>query len=149
MNRNTHAKKATISTPEEALAAFLDEPIEDVEPASYDCYGAPTFSVGQREYIVATDEEADAAITEYIRESVWAFNPSFLSSMTGVPEEAFSSLADQCESGNDWVLRLIEKTCGLESFVEAAVSADGRGHFLSGYDGDEHESGEFYIYRTN
>lgn len=141
---NTEIEDASL-----ALAKYLDEPIEDIEEASYACYSAPTFDVGNRQYLVCTDEEADAAVTESIRESVWAFNPSFLSSMTDVPKEAFSSLVDQCESGNDWVLRLIEKTCGLEAFVDAAVSADGRGHFLSSYDGEENEQSGFYIYRVN
>jgi hypothetical protein len=56
----------------------------------------------------------------------------------------------KCEGANDAILALIEKTDGgLDGFVEEAISADGRGHFLSSYDGNEnHESG-FYIYRTN
>jgi len=37
----------------------------------------------------------------------------------------------------------------MDSFVEDAVSTDGRGHFLSSYDGDESEEGDFYIYRLN
>jgi len=140
--------KIVLDTPESALSAFLGVDLEEVTESG-EQYGASTFEFGRKEYIVATDAEADAAVKENIRELVWAFNPSFLSSMTGVPEEAFSSLDDQCESANDWVLRLIEKTCGLDAFVEAAVSADGRGHFLSGYDGNENESGKFYIYRTS
>ena len=144
-----YAKKLVINTHEKALAAFLGCNVDDVSEMSYKQYGAPSFEAEGKEYIVATDDEANDAVTEYIKDSVWAFNASFLASMTDVPEEAFSSLKDQCESGNDWVLRLIEKTCGLSDFVDAAVSADGRGHFLSSYDGNENESGEYFIYRTN
>ncbi len=58
-----------------------------------------------------------------------------------------SALAD--ERSNDAVLSLVERTCGLDDFVEDAVSADGRGHFLSHYDGEENEQGEYFIYRLN
>ena len=146
---NTKAKQKQPETPEEALASFLGIDLDEVNTSSHRQYDMPIFEVGNQEYLVCTDEEADAAVKEYIEQSVWAFNASFLASMTGVPEEAFSSLGTQCESANDWVLHLIEKTCSIDDFVEAAVSADGRGHFLSGYDGNENESGEYYIYRTN
>jgi hypothetical protein len=56
----------------------------------------------------------------------------------------------KCEGANDSILALIEKTDGgLDGFVEEAVSVDGRGHFLSGYDGEECEVGEFFAYRIN
>jgi hypothetical protein len=48
---------------------------------------------------------------------------------------------------------LIDRLWDIDSLVEDAISADGRGHFLSSYDGDENEetvNGQtFYIYRTN
>lgn len=147
--KNNHSKKAIRYTPAQALANFLGESICAIKEVAYDTYGAPTFSVGKQEYIVTTDREADAAVTEYIRQAVWAFRPSFLSGMTDIPEEAFAGLASQCESGNDWVLGLVKKTCGWGAFVDAAISADGRGHFLASYDGKEIESGGYYIYRTN
>ena len=104
-------------------------------------------------YIVCTDEEADARASEYIRESLWAFNTSFLAGQTSLPEEVFSALQPQCESANDAVRRLIESTCGLNSFVEAAIGADGRGNFVASYDHEEHEvqigTHTFYIYRLN
>ena len=56
----------------------------------------------------------------------------------------------KCEGANDAILALIKKTDGgLDGFVEDAISADGRGHFLSSYDGDENEENGFYIYRTS
>lgn len=52
-----------------------------------------------------------------------------------------------CESANSLVKSLI---VDLDHFVSDAISADGRGHFLSGYDGVEIElDGDFYAYRTN
>jgi hypothetical protein len=39
----------------------------------------------------------------------------------------------------------------MDDFVDDAIGADGRGHFLSHYDGNEVEDREsgLYIYRTN
>lgn len=41
----------------------------------------------------------------------------------------------------------------MDGFIQAAISADGRGHFMSSYDGEENEvtvnDQTFYIYRLN
>ena len=104
-------------------------------------------------FLVLTDEEADAYARQYIEESVWAFNASFLAGQTGLPESAFEGLSKQCEEGNEPILQMVQATCGIDSFVEAAVSADGRGHFLARYDHEEREFNNgrmtFYIYRIN
>ena len=47
------------------------------------------------------------------------------------------------------ILALIHKCGNFDSFVQHAIAADGRGHFLSSYDGEENEAGEFFVYRTN
>jgi hypothetical protein len=44
---------------------------------------------------------------------------------------------------------MVKGTCGLDSFVESAISADGRGRFLASYDGAESEENGYYIYRIN
>ena len=51
-----------------------------------------------------------------------------------------------CESANDTILALIDD---LDEFVQDAISSDGRGHFLSSYDGEEVETENYYIYRIN
>lgn len=119
---------------------------DEVEPESYD---EKQFTYGRETYRVLTDDEANEAVKEYIRESLWAFRPDFLASETDLPAEAFAALGEKCESGNDGILRMVEKTCGLDAFVKAAISADGRGHFLAGYDSEENECGDYFIYRTN
>lgn len=107
------------------------------------------------DHLVLTDEEADEKAAEYIEQSLWAFIPSFLADETGLFVEVFEAIQGngKCESNNDAILSIIEKTCGLDEFVKSAISADGRGHFISHYDGKENEetvNGEtFYIYRTN
>lgn len=54
--------------------------------------------------------------------------------------------ADLCENANPLVMALIDD---INDFIYDAIIADGRGHFLSWYDGKEHEQNEFYIYRIN
>lgn len=113
---------------------------EDLDFQSYQHYGLPVVSVGSAEYAIAEDyDSAVEAANQYIQDSLWAFTPSFLESMTGVPQEAFEACADNCESNNDWILRLVEKTCGLEKLCEKAIREDGLGHFLSSYDGNFEE----------
>jgi hypothetical protein len=131
-----------------AISKFLDEYCEgEITVSKYDdC----VFEYGNQEYLVLTDSEADEKAKEYIRDSVWAFRASFLAYYTDLPEEMFSGIQDKCESANDAILTCIERAPGgLDGFVSEAISADGRGHFLSQYDGDENEVGEFYIYRLN
>lgn len=142
-----------------ALAQFLSVDPSEVSELSYDHYGLPHFSADGGEYAVGTDQEADEAGTEAVRSSLWAFNASFILSECGLPMELEEAIAaftsEKCESANDAIEALVERCCknGVEEFAQSAFSADGRGHFLSGYDGEENEetvNGEtFCIYRTN
>ena len=54
--------------------------------------------------------------------------------------------ASECENLNGLVYALIDD---FDDFVESAVMADGRGHFLARYDGIENEQDGFYIYRVD
>jgi len=100
------------------------------------------------DYLVLTDEEADEKVYEYIADTVWGFTPSFLSGYTGIDEEVFVTLQ---EAGKyDAIRSMIQD---FDGFVEAAVSADGRGHFLATYDHNEYDvtvyDTTYYIYRVN
>ena len=112
-----------------------------------------TLKVWDREYMVLSEQERNEKVKEYIQETLWAFRSSFLAKETGLPEKVFHALTEQCESGNDAILALVEKTCGLDAFVKAAVEADGYGHFLASYDGREGkvtvEGEDYFIYRIN
>ena len=120
------------------------------EEAQYNHYGLTILEVGNNEYAIGTEDEADEATHEYIEGSVWAFNADFLASMTDMPCEIFEALQPQCESSNDPILACIEKTCGINEFVEEAINCDGRGHFLSSYDGCETEiHDDLFMYRIN
>lgn len=132
-----------------ALCAFLDCAPDALSRESYENYGLAVYSLGKCEYAIGTDAEADEAAQKNIEDSAWAFNASFLSGFCDIPEEVFEAMQDKCEDANDAFLSLINKSGGIEKFAQEAVSADGRGHFLSSYDGNENEEGDFYIYRTN
>ena len=99
---------------------------------------------------VLTDAEADEAAQEYILESAWAFRPSFLASHSDVAdEEVFKAIADngKCEDNSRAVVKLLRD---VDHFVSDAILSDGRGHFISQYDGEELElPGNLYAYRCN
>lgn len=61
-------------------------------------------------------------------------------------EEWVENQQQRAESGNDELYRAIDD---IDAFVEDAITADGRGHFLSSYDGEEYEEGKYFIYRIN
>lgn len=135
-----------------ALANFLELLPEDYGDIEVSRHDDQIFEYGRQEYLVLTDSEADEKVGEYIKQSLWAFNASFLASETDLPEEVFTAIQsnDKHESNNDVMERLIERSDGgMEGFIESAISADGRGQFLAQYDNEENEEGGFYIYRTN
>lgn len=152
---------------EDARAEFLAD-IEGTEEAdidiNFDVYCSNNLTEVEEydddnynnDYLVLTDDEADEKAADYIKDSLWAFNASFLSSETGYPIEVFEGLQDKCESANDAVGALIDSNksdTNLKYFIDAAISADGRGHFMSSYDGNENEETingtTYYIYRQN
>lgn len=158
MKLSTLPEKGTIER--ERLIAFLHDHVSngndprEIADAEID---GDTVTLGHMEFRVLTDEEANEACADYVKDSLWAFNASFILEECGLDfsgEESLKAMQNKaCENANDFILSLVEKTCGLESFVDAAVSADGRGHFLSGYDGNENEvkvNGKYwYVYRIN
>lgn len=127
---------------DKALAEFLEINIDDLTDKE------------REDYLVLTDEEADERAKEYILGSVWAFNKSFLDchseAIAEIDDKAFSKLQEGCESINKAILAMIDDK---EHFVEDAILSDGRGHFLSSYDGEENEvkidGVYYYIYRIN
>lgn len=134
-----------------ALAIHLGMSEEEAqERVSLSNYDSSVFEIDAQEYLVLTDEEADARVKDYILETLWAFRPQFFLSFLGVYDkyaaEAFEEMqGDACESANPLLLAMIK---GREDeFVEDAVRADGRGHFLNTYDGEEYEEGDYFIYR--
>ena len=134
-----------------ALAEYLGEPVENLRNNG-DNY---VQVVDGFEYLVLTEDEADEVAAAYIADSLWAFNAEFILDtcrLNNAPETARclrNMLEDACEGANEFVLALVEGTCGLDRFVQAAIDADGRGHFISQYDGEENDCDGLYIYRID
>lgn len=113
--------------------------------------------IGGVEYFVLTDERADELAKDLARGSIWAFNVNFLSSYVPALRNKRAATAwekavrDLCEDAGPLVEALLGDR--LDEALEDAVGQDGRGHFISGYDGHENEikdplTGErFYVYR--
>ena len=98
-----------------------------------------TFRVCGNEYLIVDEDEADKLVTEYIEESLWAFNSEFLSDVTGFDKSIFDGITNLGEGSNDVIASLIKSSCGIDEVVSEAIAWDGRGHFLSSYDGEETE----------
>jgi hypothetical protein len=112
--------------------------------------------IESEDYLVLTDEEADEQAADQIRESVWAFNADFIAEHCpkGINEEHITALrGDSCEDCNDALAALVEAGNGMQHFIEQAIGYDGRGHFMSHVDGEEHEvtyNGiDYFIYIIN
>lgn len=113
-------------------------------------WGLPTYEIGGNTYAIGDDYDCDKATTEYIKETVCAFTSDFLSHhLVGgnlSPGQIDALRGDSCEDINETFLAMIDD---FDDFVADAISADGRGSFLSPYDGEEHECGDYFIYQID
>lgn len=137
------------SEPLAVLAAYLEVDPEDLEEQEWGHYGLSLFADTVHEWAIGTDEEANAACLAYCEETLWAFKASFLLGyMTaGLREKDIETIQERCEDANPAIRALVGES--LSWLVRDAIGADGRGHFLSSYDGNEIEAQGFYIYRIN
>ena len=157
-------------TKQELLTRFLmeeegkeGEEINIINSESfYSTQGEYTDTITGNEYLILSDLEADDRAGEEIKQSLWAFNPDFILAHTNLDYKGFQYAAlikcietlqeKLCESANDIIKLLISD---LDDFIDDAINSDGRGHFLSYYDGVEHEIFDpdthkyYYIYRLN
>jgi len=146
----TTASAADITTEQRiaALAKMLDCNLDEISASRYDDF----FHACGGGYLVLTEHEANDQAEQYIRETLWAFRAEFVASHStgGWSDDCVKALekiqGDLCELANPIIEALIKN---MDRFVSDAISSDGRGHFLSQYDGEENQEGEFYIYRTN
>jgi hypothetical protein len=121
---------------------------------AFDADGNEISEFEEENYLVLTDEEADEKAADYINDSLWAFNADFIIDHSKLPYEALEMVQsfqqEKCEGANETIEALIED---MDGFIKDAIGADGRGHFLSSYDGNENEETvegiTFYIYRIN
>jgi hypothetical protein len=138
-----------------ALRAYLIaedwlEPGDEIEPDTSD---GCRFAIPGSDWLIVTDEEADERAAEYIRESLWAFNADFLAPYMPDGIDAMEIEAvrgDRFESANPAMLALVGGR--LDDLTEDAIGADGRGHFMADYAGEErehsHDGRDWYVYRV-
>ncbi|MBK8254951.1 MAG: hypothetical protein IPK82_20125 [Polyangiaceae bacterium] len=114
-------------------------------------YGLPIYEVDGEEYAVGTEEQAENAVKLAIVDSIWAFKPEFLTTFLRrhMPhvrrfpaKDLEKALRVAQEKLSEDAAALIWALVGtlIDTFEQAVVAADGRGHFLSPYDGKERRS---------
>lgn len=130
----------------QALKQFLSIPDEDMDNI-VECE-ENTLRIDNEEYLILTDAEADARAREDIERDLWAFQPGFILSHCSTydrmsnweydsAKEALEKIQGHfCEGINELIRAMIED---MDEFVEDAICDDGRGHFISMYDGRENE----------
>ena len=132
-------------TKQQALANFLEVEVTDFE-INNDEYILPNGD----SYFVLDDLEADEYATSEIEDMLWAFSSDFLASYTGLHKAVFEALAEGYERSNEAITALINNAGSMADFVQECMDADGRGHFVANYDGDEIElENDYYAYRVN
>ena len=142
----------TEPTTEQRIQALAKHLGCDISEVSESRFGDNCFDAEGGEFLVLTDDEADEKAKQEIKESLWAFNASFIAFHTknGLDDAAEKALAEMqgrlCESANPIVEALIED---MDHFISDAIMSDGRGHFISRYDGEESVQDQFFIFRTN
>ncbi len=128
-----------------ALAAHLQCGVGDVTGRGDE------WSCGRQEWIVLNEAEADERAAEAVRDSLWAFRPEFIADHTSprLNTAATKALAEiqrkLCEDAAPLIEALVDD---MDSFIQDAISADGRGHFLASYDHEENEENGWYLYRV-
>ena len=107
----------------------------------------PILIIDDKEYAVAGgEEEATKATRQAVEDTICYFRPDFLAAHSDVPEKVFMFLAGSCFDDNEAYKAMIYD---VEDFIDDAIDADGRGHFLNTYDSKEYEIGEYFLYRIN
>ena len=113
-----------------ALAKHLECEPDELTEERHNHYGLTVFSLGNQEYAVGTDEEADSAWDQ---------------SLDSYIEECIQPELDKLDIGN-----LSSYVKFDEEMWKSDARMDGRGHSLSSYDGDEIElDGGYVAFRIN
>jgi hypothetical protein len=129
INTNTNNENAVASENCDekaiALANHLGIEPDEVTPERHGCYGMSVYSADGGEYAVGTDDESDKAL-----------------------DQSLDSYVDDCgllDSMPDHLVQYFDR----EAWKNDARN-DGRGQWLSSYDGDEIELGNgLYAFRIN
>lgn len=107
----------------------------------------PVLIIDDEEWAVAkSEEEANKAARQAVEDSICYFRPDFLAAHSNVPEEVFVFLTNKCFDNNEAYKSMIYD---MDDFIDDAIDADGRGHFLNSCDSKEYKIGEYFLYRID
>lgn len=133
-----------------ALAKHLSIETDDVGRVNY---ADNIFTANGGEWLVVTDSEATKACKEQLRDTLWAFSIDFIASHSRMELSTRAKAAivkmqsELCEDCNEIIACIVRSITAL---INDAIKADGRGHTLSGYDGEEIElDNGLFAYRVN
>lgn len=129
-----------------ALLDYVNEDAYD-EPITVEHEDAIIMLSDGSSYAVYTEDEAREEVKQYVMEYFGYFLPDFIAGVTGLPEAMFDGNSEYAPSDVNALLEAVGSS--INEFVSEAIEADGIGHFLSGYDGQEINLGNFYAYRQD
>jgi len=99
-------------------------------------------------YLFVPTHRLDEYLADYLSNDEYClgcFIPWFISDRTGVDQSVIESMQD-C-GAFEAVGKLILSLCDMKEFASAAASADGYGHFLNSYDGQEYEVAGYTVFK--
>jgi len=138
-------------TIDSSITADTEQPetVEPPEQQTFCHYGLDVYRFNGEEYALADDDDAaDEAAAEAIMESLWAFETRFIARHCPVAldDNCIKALTEMqgklCESCSPIIQALLGDN--LDSFIDDAIEADGRGRFLSSQNGEEHDGQDIY-----
>ena len=146
-----------MNTKIKSLAKFLEVNEDQIEKIDEITYKVTYEDYKDEKYRVCTDDEADLLAKGIIRDTLFAVSPSFILENSvidtnGLDPDTMDTLCTmiktmqdkECENCNEAIYSLLKD---FDSFVKLAIGLDGRGCFISCYDGQEYDQDGYYIYR--
>jgi hypothetical protein len=134
-----------------SITADTEEAItsDPPEKQTYSHYGLDVYGYNGQEYAVAdNDDAADEAAAEAVMESLWAFRARFIAGhcTTKLNDKHIQAIekmqGEMCEGAGPIIEALLGNN--LDAAIDDAIESDGRGHFLSHQDGEEHDGEEYF-----
>jgi hypothetical protein len=126
-----------------ALAQNQGVSIDEIELESNEYNNVQVFTVGNAEFYVVTDSEADEIAEEYIRDTVWAFNASFINdhinnNVENIIDE-YNEMRQDFQNALDIMARLVDAREELGEAEESLESANDTG------DGEEIDEAQEFL----
>lgn len=145
--RHLHTETDMVPTVEQRKQALVE--CFDADPLAIEHVRGHNFRIGTEKYEVLTEVEADLIVKEKVEDSLWSMRPEFLVGHLSLDGSGFGNpdvvksvrkVQELRESSNDLLKAAVKD---LDFLVKEVVASDGRGHYLSPYDGVENEERVF------